>query len=94
MIKAAAPEAEEIISYKIPTFRYHGLLVGFSATKKHCSFHLMSPTVMKLFKANLKGFKTTTATIHFSKAQPIPDKKVREIVKARRGKNEKKSLMK
>ena len=88
IIRATTPEAEEIISYKIPTFRYHGSLVGFSAAKKHCSFHLMSPAVMKLFKAELKGFKTTTATIHFSKSQPIPEKIVKKIVKARMEENE------
>ena len=42
-IKAAAPGATEVISYQIPAYRYHGLLVGFAAFKDHCTFHVMSP---------------------------------------------------
>ena len=37
-IKQAAPEAEEVISYGMPAFKYHGMLVYFAAFKNHCSF--------------------------------------------------------
>ena len=38
-IKAAAPKATEVISYQIPAYKHHGLLVGFAAFKDHCTFH-------------------------------------------------------
>jgi len=37
-IRAAAPDAEECISYQIPAFRLNGMLVGFGASAKHCAF--------------------------------------------------------
>ncbi len=37
-IHSIIPNAEEAISYQIPTFKYHGSLVGFAAFKNHCSF--------------------------------------------------------
>ena len=37
-IRAAAPKAEEVISYQIPMFKYHGPLVFFAAFRNHCSF--------------------------------------------------------
>jgi hypothetical protein len=41
-IQEAAPEAEECISYGVPAFRLDGMLVGFGASAKHCSFFLMN----------------------------------------------------
>jgi uncharacterized protein YdhG (YjbR/CyaY superfamily) len=88
IIKAAAPKADEIISYRIPTFVYYGPLVGFHATKNHCSFHLMSPSVMNRHKDELKPFDTTTATIHFSPDKPLPVSLVKKLVQARIEENE------
>ena len=39
-IRAAAPQAEECISYQMPAFRLNGMLVGFGATANHCAFIL------------------------------------------------------
>ena len=41
-IRAAAPKAEECISYQICAFRHNGMLVGFGATANHCAFYLMT----------------------------------------------------
>ena len=41
-IRAAAPNAEEVISYQIPMFKYHGPLVLFAAFRNHCSFYVVS----------------------------------------------------
>src|SRR6266581_6240858 len=59
-IKAAAPKAEECISYQIPAFRLNGrMLVGFGATANHCAFHPMSSSTVKTHKDELKAFKTS-----------------------------------
>jgi len=90
-ITATAPDAVEKISYHIPTFDYHGPLVGFSVSKKHCGLHLMSPAIAKAFKEELKPYNTTTATIHFTADKPLPAALVKKLVKARMRENESRS---
>src|SRR5437588_993248 len=64
-IKAAAPEAEECISYQIPAFRLNGtFLVGYGAGANHCAFYPGS--VVQALKKELKGFDTSKGTIRFS----------------------------
>jgi uncharacterized protein YdhG (YjbR/CyaY superfamily) len=87
-IKAAAPKAEETISYQIPTFKYHGPLVFFAAFKNHCSFYVVSKSIMKEFGTELKPYDTSGTTIHFSAKKPLPAALVRKIVKARIEENE------
>ena len=88
-IKAAAPGADEIISYRIPTFRYRGRsLVAFSAHDNHCSLHLLSPTLMDAIKDDLKAYDTTKATIRFSPGKALPDALVTKLVQARIAENE------
>jgi len=84
IIKAAAPKAEECISYQIPAFRLNGrMLVGFGATPNHCAFYPMSSSTVKTHKDDLKAFKTSKGTIHFQADKPLPTVLVRRLVKAR-----------
>jgi len=87
-IKAAAPKAEEVISYQLPTFKYHGPLVCFAAFKNHCSFYVISKSLMKKFSSELKPYDTTGITIHFTTEHPLPAALVKKIVKARIAENE------
>jgi uncharacterized protein YdhG (YjbR/CyaY superfamily) len=87
-IKSAAPKAEESISYQIPTFKYNGPLVFFAAYKDHCSFFVVSKSILETFKNELKGYKTSGTTIHFSAENPIPADLVKKIVKERIKENE------
>ena len=82
-IKAAAPKAEECISYGIPGFRLNGkLLVSYGAAKNHCAFYPGS--IVQKFKMELKNFGTTgQGTVRFSPDKPLPAPLVRKIVKAR-----------
>src|SRR5687768_6056648 len=57
IIKAAAPKAEECISYGLPSFRFNGPLVAFGAAAKHCSFYPMSGSLIEAFKDELKDFQ-------------------------------------
>jgi uncharacterized protein YdhG (YjbR/CyaY superfamily) len=87
-IRAAAPKATETISYRIPTFKYHGPLVAFAAFPNHCSFFPMSPSVMEAHKDELKPYETSKGTIRFPAHKPLPAALVKKLVKARIAENE------
>jgi len=87
-IRAAAPKAEEAISYQIPVFKYHGPLVFFAGFRDHCSLFVPGKALVKSLQAELKPFKTSGATIRFSPEHPLPAALVRKIVKARVSENE------
>lgn len=87
-IKAAAPKATEVISYQIPAYKHHGLLVGFAAMKGHCTFHIMSTDVTRAHASELKGYKLGKASIRFAPDKPIPAALVTKLVKARIAENE------
>ena len=91
-IKSVAPEAEEVISYNIPSFKYHGMLVHFAAFKNHCSF--FPGGIVENFKEELKDFKISKGTIQFTIEKPIPASLVKKIVKERMKQNLLKSKLK
>ncbi|MDZ7345009.1 MAG: DUF1801 domain-containing protein [candidate division KSB1 bacterium] len=93
-IKAAAPKAEEVISYQIPTYKYHGPLVHFVARASYCSFIAVNKTVLEKFKDELAGFDTSGTTIHFTVEKPLPAALVKKIVKARVAENEAQAKLK
>jgi len=82
-IRAAAPKATEVINYRIPIFRLHGMLVGFAAFENHCTFHVMSPSVMRAHAAELKGYQTGKGSIRIPADRPLPAGLVKKLVKAR-----------
>src|SRR6266545_7041613 len=71
-IRAAAPKAEECISYQLPAFRQNGMLVGFGATANHCAFYLMSASTVEAHQDELAGYDTSKGTIRFEVAEPLP----------------------
>lgn len=87
-VKEAAPKAEEVISYQIPTYKYLGALVHFAAFKNHCSFFGVSKSLLQKFEKELKPFKISGTTIHFSVDEPLPAALVKKLVKERIKQNE------
>ncbi len=87
-IRAAAPQAEECISYQLPAFRYNGMLVGFGATAHHCAFYLMSGSTVEAHRDELAGYDTSKGTIRFQADQPLPADLVHKLVQARIAENE------
>ena len=86
-IRAAAPEAEECISYQIPAFRLDGrMLVAFGAAANHCAFYPGSLPV-EAHKEELKAYDTSKGTIRFQAAKPLPATLVRKLVRARIAEN-------
>ena len=82
-IRAAAPGAEECISYSLPAFRLNGPLVGFGASTNHCAFYPMSGTIIEAHRKDLAGYETSKGTIRFQPERPLPAALVRKLVKAR-----------
>jgi uncharacterized protein YdhG (YjbR/CyaY superfamily) len=87
-IRAAAPRAEECISYGLAAFRQDGMLVGFGATGRHCAFYLMSASTLEAFREDVEGYDISKGTIRFQPDKPLPVALVRKLVKARIAENE------
>lgn len=70
-IQEAVPEAQEIISYQMPTYRLHENLVHFAAFKNHVSF-FPTPSAIEAFKNELSFYETSKGTIKFPLGKPVP----------------------
>jgi len=86
-IKAAAPMASEVISYQMPMYKHHGMVIGFAAFKDHCSVFPGS-AVMDAHKEELKRYSTSKGTIRFPVNKPLPAALVKKLVKMRIRENE------
>ena len=87
-IKAAAPKAEECISYQLPAFRLDGkVLVLFGAAANHCTFFPGSGTAVEAHRDLLKQYATSKGAIRFDANKPLPAGLVRKIVKYRIAEN-------
>jgi uncharacterized protein YdhG (YjbR/CyaY superfamily) len=86
-IRAAAPRAEECISYQLPAYRLNGMLVAFGATANHCAFYPMSASTVAAHREELKDYDTSKGTIRFQPDNPLPAALVRKLVKARIAEN-------
>ncbi len=87
-IRAAAPQAEEVISYRMPAFRHGRILVYYAAFKGHCSFFIGSVVTQRKFARELRPFAAGKGTVHFTPDRPLPAALVTRIVKARIAENE------
>ena len=86
MVKAAAPAAQEKISYQMPTFFLKGNLVHFAAFKSHIGFY-PAPSGILAFKKELAVYETAKGSIKFPIDRPLPLKLIARIVKFRVGEN-------
>jgi uncharacterized protein YdhG (YjbR/CyaY superfamily) len=81
-IKNAAPEAEEAISYQIPTFKLKGNLVHFAAFKNHIGFYPGSKAI-EIFQKELTKYKSSKGAVQFPIDKPMPLSLIQKIVKHR-----------
>ena len=81
-IQKAAPEAEERISYQIPTITLKGNLVSFAAYEKHIGLY-PAPSGSARFNKKLAPYKAQKSTVRFPLDKPIPFDLIAEIVKLR-----------
>ena len=81
-IRKAAPDAEETIKYRMPTFTLKGNLVYFAAFKRHIGFYPV-PTGIAKFKKELSVYKGAKGSVQFPLDQPMPYDLISKIVKFR-----------
>ena len=92
-IKAAAPKAEEVISYQMPGYKYFGMLVYFAAYKNHIGFYPGAGGVVEFYK-ELSSFNSAKGSVQFPHDRPIPFEIISKIVKFRVKQNEEKLSLK
>ena len=92
-IKAAAPQAEEKISYQMPTFFLKGNLVHFAAHKNHIGFY-PTPSGIQAFERELSIYESAKGSVQFPLDQPMPLDLISEIVKFRVAENLEKAELK
>jgi uncharacterized protein YdhG (YjbR/CyaY superfamily) len=85
-VKKAAPDAEEKISYQIPTFTLQGNLIHFAAFKKHIGLYPGSAAIAK-FKRELSAYEGAKGSVRFPFDKPIPLALISKIVKFRAKEN-------
>ena len=92
-IKAAAPKAEEVISYQIPGYKYHGVLVFFAAWKNHISLY-PAPWGAASLKEEMAAYEGSKGTIKFPLDKPMPLTLIMKMVKYRMKENEMRASLK
>ncbi|MCZ7400714.1 MAG: DUF1801 domain-containing protein [Candidatus Methanoperedens sp.] len=82
VIKEQAPQAQEKISYQIPTFFLNGNLVHFAAYSKHIGFY-PTPSGIDAFKSEISKYKNAKGSVQFPIEEPLPIELIKKIVKFR-----------
>jgi len=88
-IKTAAPDAEEKISYQMPTFYLNGNLIHFAAFKNHIGIY-PTPSGTEAFKRELSKYQGAKGSVRLPIDEPMPLKLIAKIVKFRVAENTKK----
>ncbi len=80
IVRDVVPEAEEVMSYGMPGFKYRNkYLVGFAAFKDHLSLFPTAGPIAAL-KDKLDGFELSKGTVHFTPDHPISESLIKEIL--------------
>ena len=83
-ILEVVPDAEQVISYRVPAFRVQGkTIAGFAAFKNHLSYLPFSGSVLPQFAEGLAGYTMTKSALHFPIDRPLPKTLVRKLIAAR-----------
>lgn len=83
-IQESVPEAEEVISYQIPTFKLHGhAMLYFAGWKQHYSLYPATGRLVAAFKDELALYEISKGTIRFPLSRPVPVKLIQRIAKFR-----------
>ena len=88
IVQRVAPDAVEVISYGIPTFKLFGGLVAIGVAKNHCGFYVMSATALEPFEEELKGYDTSKGTLRLKFGEPVPVELIEKLVRMRVTENE------
>ena len=78
------PDAEQVISYRVPAFRVGGKTVaGFAAFKDHLSYLPFSGSVLPQLSHELQGYTMTKSALHFAVHTPLPRALVKKLIALR-----------
>ena len=78
------PNAEECITYRVPTFKVDGNgVAGFAAYKNHCTFFPMSGAVLGQLGEDVAMYKTSRGALQFAVDKPLPKALVKKLIRAR-----------
>jgi uncharacterized protein YdhG (YjbR/CyaY superfamily) len=78
------PEAEQVLSYRVPAFRVRGkTIAGFAAFKNHLSYLPFSGSVLPQLGNELTGYTTTKSALHFPVDRPLPKRLVKKLIRTR-----------
>ena len=78
------PDAEQVISYRVPSFRVRGTTVaGFAAFRDHLSYLPFSGKVLSQLGGELQGYTMTKSALHFAVDRPLPKTLVRKLIALR-----------
>jgi len=87
-VKQAVPQAEETLSYQLPAFKYHGMLIYYSAYKNHYSISFPPPfKVFEDFKEQLSPYAMSKTAVQFPMDKPLPLDLIGEMAKYRANEN-------
>jgi uncharacterized protein YdhG (YjbR/CyaY superfamily) len=80
IVKAAAPDADEVIRYGMPFYTLGGARIGFAAFADHIGF--FPGAIVQKFEKELAGYETAKGTVRFPNDKPIPVALVKKLIKA------------
>ena len=89
LIKKTVPQAQEKISYKMPSFYMNGMLVWYAGFKDHIGFFPKTSAIEK-FRDEITPYKISKGTIRFPLDKPLPLDLIKKIVEFRVSENLKK----
>jgi uncharacterized protein YdhG (YjbR/CyaY superfamily) len=82
-IRSIVPEATEVISYGMPTFKLDRMIVAYAAFQGHYSLFPLSSTLLDRYQRDAGRFRSSKGTLQFAYDEPLPESLVRKIVNAR-----------
>jgi uncharacterized protein YdhG (YjbR/CyaY superfamily) len=82
-IRSIVPEATEVISYGIPTFKLDRMLVAYAAFRHHYSFFPLSSRLLDRYRREAARYRSSKGTLQFAFSEPLPESLIRKIVGAR-----------
>jgi uncharacterized protein YdhG (YjbR/CyaY superfamily) len=82
IIRTTAPDAEEVLSYQMPAYKYNGMLIYFAAHKNHIGLYPFK-TAITAFQKELTKYEGAKGTVRFPFDKPLPEQLVTQIVKFR-----------
>ncbi|MBI5058509.1 DUF1801 domain-containing protein [candidate division KSB1 bacterium] len=87
-IRAVIPQATEVLSYGMPTFKLDKGIVAYAAFKDHCSLFPMSATILDQFGDEIAAYRASKGTLHIPIGGSLPTALVKKLVKARVAENQ------